>query len=195
MRGKYGEILLTDKQEAWLSKHYKHTKNDEIAKKLGISARSVPRLAKRRGLKKSEQFMKKCRAEMAAKAKESHLKNGTYPPKGFKIPNSEVGQFKKGVTSIERLGSKKEAERIAKASAKRRETYKLEKARALFGLPRQTKLKVISRPKKQVWMRNYLRRRGYIVERGSNVAYYNSETRRSPILEARPMTGFTFNQI
>ena len=30
------KIILTPKQEKWLSAHFKHTKNDEIAAKLGI---------------------------------------------------------------------------------------------------------------------------------------------------------------
>lgn len=195
MRGKFGAIILTDQQEAWLQKHFKHTKNEDIAKKLGVSPRSVNRLAEKRGLTKSKQFIKKCQAETAAAANRSHRLNGTYPPKGYRIPNREATQFKKGETNIERLGAKRNAQRIAKCTASRRETFRLEKARALFGLPRQTKLKVVQRPRKQVYIRYYLRKKGYIVERGSNVAYYNSETRRSLKLESHPPAGFSFKSI
>ena len=39
MRGKFGAIILTDQEEAWLKKHFKHTKNEEIAERFGISMR------------------------------------------------------------------------------------------------------------------------------------------------------------
>ena len=193
--GKTTPIVLSEKQEAWLAKHFKHTKNEEIAKKFGISMRSVNRLAERRGLTKSPQFMKKCQAETAAAANRSHRINGTYPPKGYKIPRSEEFQFKKGEKPIDRLGAKREAERVAKCVESRKQTFKLEKARALYGLPRQTKLNVVKRPVKQIYQRYYLRKRGYLVERGSNIAYYNSSTNRSLELESRPMTGFTFKAV
>ena len=191
-RGKFGAIILTEKQDAWLIKHFKHTKNEDIAEKLGVSVRSVNRLAEKRNLTKSSQFIKKCLTETAAAANRSHRLNGTYPPKGYRIPNSEKTQFKKGEKPIDRIGAKKEKERIAKSTESRKKTFKLEKARALYGLPRQTKLQVVKRPKKQIYIRYYLRKKGYIVERGSNVAYYNSETQRCLKLESRPMTGFTF---
>ena len=113
---KFERIILTPEQEAWLVKHFKHTKNADVAQKLGVSLRSVNRLAERRGLKKSKQFITKCQENATAKAHESNLRNGTYPPKGYLIPNSEKGQFKKGERPIDRLGEKKEEERVAKAA-------------------------------------------------------------------------------
>ena len=189
---KFKPIVLTDKQLAWLDKHFKHTKNADIAKRLGVSPRTVNRLAERRGLKKSKQFMTKCQENATSKAHESNLRNGTYPPKGYRIPNSEKGQFRKGEKPIDRLGARKEAERVAKAAESYRKTWRLEKARALYGLPRQTKLRVVKRPTGQIAQRYYLRKRGYIVERGSNTAYYTAETKRSVELESRPRSGFTF---
>lgn len=189
---KFKPIVLTDKQLKWLDKHFKHTKNADVAQKLGVSLRSVNRLAERRGLKKSKQFMTKCQENATAKAHESNLRNGTYPPKGYRIPNSEKGQFRKGERPIDRLGAKKEAERVVKAAESFRKTWRLEKARALYGLPRQTKLRVVKRPTEQIAQRYYLRKRGYIVERGSNTAYYTAETKRSVELESRPRSGFTF---
>lgn len=195
MRGKFGAIILTDQQEAWLQKHFKHTKNEDIAKKLGVSPRSVNRLAEKRGLTKSRQFIRKTQIDAAAAANKSNRINGTYPPKGYQIPNKEKGYFKKGERPIDRLGAKRNAERIARCAQSRKETFKLEKARAIFGLPRQTKLNVVQRPRKQVSIRYYLRKLGYIVERGSNVAYYNSETRRSLKLASHPPAGFSFKSI
>jgi hypothetical protein len=136
--------------------------------------------------------MKRTQFDAAAAANYSNRINKRYPQKGYQVPNREKGYFKKGERPIDRIGAKREAERIAKCKQSRKETFRLEKARALFGLPRQTKLQVVRRPQKQVWTRSYLRQRGYIVERGSNVAYYNSETNRSPRLEINPPAGFSF---
>ena len=40
--------------------------------------------------------MKDCQLHTAKKAKQSHLANGTYPPKGFVVPGREKYYFKKG---------------------------------------------------------------------------------------------------
>lgn len=192
---KFAPIVLTDKQLAWLDKHFKHTKNEDIARRLNISARSVNRIAKRRGLKKSSQFIRKCQLAAAEKANLSNRINGTYPPKGYKIPNREKYHFRKGVKPIDMLGAKREAERVAKSVESRRKTFRLEKARALYGLPRETKLNVVKRPRKQILMRYELKKRGYIIERGGFVAYYDENTRRHLAIESKPMTGFTFKAV
>ena len=98
---KFAPIVLTDKQLAWLDKHFKHTKNEDIARYLDISSRSVYRIAKGRGLKKSCQFIRKCQLAAAEKANLSNRINGTYPPKGYKIPNSEKSRFRKGEKPID----------------------------------------------------------------------------------------------
>lgn len=192
MREPRKTIVLTEQQEAWLQKHFKHTKNEKIAAKLNVSLRSVNRLAERRGLTKSKQFIRKCQEESTAKTNKIMLERGLYPPKGYIIPRSEEFRFKKGEKPIDRLGAKRNAERIARCAQSRKETFRLERARALYGLPRQTKLNVVKRPHKQIHTRYYLRKRGYIVERGSNTAYYNSETKRSPDIESRSRSGFVF---
>ncbi len=73
------------------------------AMKLGISHRSVVRQARRLGVEKTPQFMKECQAHTSKKARESHLKNGTYPAKGWYSPNlqkGEIYQFKPGHKKI-----------------------------------------------------------------------------------------------
>lgn len=191
--GKTVKIVLTPEQESWLKKHFKHTKNDDIARRLGISVRSVNRIAGELGLKKSRQFMQKTQQNAANKANESHRRNGTYPPKGYVIPRSEEFRFRKGERPIDRIGKEREAERIRKGVESRNELRKLEKARALYGLPRQTKLNVVKRPRLQIQLRHYLKKHcGYIVDRGSFVFYYTDETKRSAEIESRPRTGFTF---
>lgn len=191
--GKTVKIVLTPEQESWLKNHFKHTKNDDIARRLGISVRSVNRIAGELGLKKSRQFMQKTQQNAANKANESHRRNGTYPPKGYIIPRSEEFWFKKGERPVDRIGKKREAERVRKSVETMAELRKLEKARTLYGLPRRTKLNIVKRPRKQILMRHYLKNScGYIVERGGNVFYYTDETKRNIEIESRPRTGFTF---
>lgn len=92
-------IHLMPDQERWLKLNYPHMATEICALFLGISQSSVTRLARRLGLRKTEQFMKECLAHTAKCAKESHLKNGTYPAKGYYSPNLQKGapyRFKPG---------------------------------------------------------------------------------------------------
>jgi len=181
--GKTVKIVLTTKQERWLTNHFKHTKNSECAERLGISPRSVVRIARSLGLAKSRQFMSKCQQETAEAAKISHRRNGTYPPKGFRIPNSEAGQFKPGISSRERLGAKREAERLRKSAESRRATIKKERLLIAWGFEQRTKLKLVGNPKKRQY-RYELRQRGYQIARGGNEAFVVADTRRSPKVES-----------
>ena len=93
------KIHLTREQELWMRTHYPHMSTEICALILGISHSSVTRQARRLGLNKTERFMKECQAHTSQKAHESHLKNGTYPAKGYFSPNLQKGeqyQFKPG---------------------------------------------------------------------------------------------------
>lgn len=84
------KIVLTPRQEAWLCRHFRNTRNAELAARLGISETSLHRFARSLGLTKTPQFMRKCQAATAAAAKASHLRNGTYPPKGYHIARGSM---------------------------------------------------------------------------------------------------------
>ena len=86
---------LTEKELAWVIRHYKHTKNDVIMERFRISHSSLHRIAREHGLTKSRQFMKKTQDEAQVAAAESHRRNGTYPPKGFRIPEARITASKK----------------------------------------------------------------------------------------------------
>jgi hypothetical protein len=181
---------ITASQEAWLIKHYKHTKNAEVAAHLGISQSTMHRIVRKLGLKKTPQFMRKCQQATTAAAKESHLRNGTYPPKGYVIPNRPT--FPKGVSNVERFGKRKEAERIRKSTESREKTRKSERARATFGLPQRTKLRVIPIPRAKVYLRWYLKSRGYILDEITRVAYYDENTKRGKRIEEKPQRWYKF---
>lgn len=179
------KITMTPQQEAWMRKHFKHTPNDEIVARFGWSHSTMHRFARQLGLTKSRDYMRKCQEYTAARAHESHLRNGTYPKKGYIIPNSEASRFRKGEKPVDRFGKRKEARRIEKLTATRRQLIKEERARISFGIPQRTKLRLIKQPQKVISQRYFLRKHGYHIERGSMIAYYDDQTDRCPKIEAR----------
>lgn len=180
--------ILTDKERDWLRVHFRNTKNAELAARLGISESALHRYAREMGLTKTAAFVRKTQRNAADLAKASHLRNGTYPPKGYIIPKSEQYRFKPGETPEQRIGKRRNRQRIEKSAASRRETFRQERARVTFGLEQKTKLAVRRQPRRTVCQRNYLRRRGYLIARGSMVAYYGPGTRRSEAFESRTRT-------
>ena len=59
--GRKDKIALTPEQERWLVAHFRHTRNEEIGERLGISQSSLHRFARELGLTKTRQFMRKVR--------------------------------------------------------------------------------------------------------------------------------------
>ncbi len=95
------KIELTTERAVWMRCNFPHMSNVICGLILGVSPRTVVRFARRLGLAKTGQFMCECQAHTAKKARESHLKNGTYPAKGYYSPNLQKGkqyQFKPGET-------------------------------------------------------------------------------------------------
>lgn len=168
-----------------LKKMYRNTKNDEIALKLEVNLSTLHRAARALGLTKTKRFMRRCQRDTAARARESHIMHGTYPPKGYIIPGSERHRFKAGETSLQRLGARKERRRVARAAETRRQTLREERARRLFGVPQLTRLRVLNRGHRFYYSVWYLRSRGYEVDTRNLVAYYDDGTRRCPVLERK----------
>lgn len=185
-------IVLTERQEKWLAKHFKHTKNEIIAEKLGVSLRSVPRLARKRGLTKSKQFVKKCQTAAKEAAYASNLANGTFPPKGFAIPGREKYQFQKGESLVARIGAKKNEERKLKSVASRNATIRREKARIVFGLPQKTNLRLVRQDRKKCYFRNALRKKCYVVDETNRIVMWNDDTIRSKRMEGREQPWYKF---
>ena len=85
------KIHLTEQQRFWMRRNYPDMANAICALYLGVSVSSVIRLARRMGLQKTAQFMREAQAHAAKRAKESHLRRGTYPAKGWYSPNLQKG--------------------------------------------------------------------------------------------------------
>lgn len=178
------KIVLTGKQKLYLINNFPNTRNEILVEKLGISLRSVIRIARSLGLQKTSRFMKRAQEKAAEKARKSHLIHGTYPKKGVYSENLQKGvkyQFQPGHKEDRR----KTRSRVAKSTATRNQTIKLERARISFGLPQRTKLKLNRQPRQADHIRCVLRKLGYTVPRGSRVAYYDENTNRNNVYETR----------
>lgn len=88
----HARIRLGDSERRWLRLNFPHMRNEICATYLGVSLRTVNRLAADMNLRKTAQFMKESQAYTSRKAKESHLRNGTYPAKGYYSPNLRKGE-------------------------------------------------------------------------------------------------------
>ena len=186
------KIVLTPEQEAWLVKHFRNTKNDILMEKLGLKFSTFHRLVRQLGLKKTKQFMKKCQKATSDAAKASHIANGTYPPKGYRIPRSEEFQYKPGDKPWTRCGRRKWNRARKKAAETWKETFKEDRCRRRWGLPQKTKLHVKQTPRQRILDRSYLKKRGYILDEVNIIAYWTPETRRAARLEAAPRRFYKF---
>ena len=191
--GNRGGKSLTEKQEAWIIKHYKHTKNSDILNKFGIGESTLHRLARKHGLKKSKQFMKKTQRENAERGCAVCLEYGVYEQSAEyareqwrqRKERGETLGFKKGESNKTRMSSRKFKKTMQLAHEKRRETIRKERMRIKWGLEQKTKMRLVSGGKDRIHQRYAMRKRGYIVPRGSNIAYYTDDTMRDIRAEER----------
>lgn len=163
------KTVLPRGAKKWLKEHYANTSNSDIMEHLGIKKGVLARLKKEFRLKKSKEFMRASRAKGFATLKEMG-----WPPKGYAIPNRE----KAWASLAERTKNRGEEwkEKISKSVKKQ---FADEKRRVLFGLEQKTNRKVIKAPKFKCELRFRMRKLGYIIPRGSNIAYWNEETKRN----------------
>lgn len=84
------KIELTEKQRAYLAKHFKNTKNKDLAEKLGISLRSVVRIGREMGLTKTKQFMRKTQANCSAHSVMSYKRMKVENPERY-VELREIG--------------------------------------------------------------------------------------------------------
>ena len=190
---------LTEKQIAWIVKHYAHTKNEDIMEKFGIGESTLHRLARKYGLKKSRQQMKKTQRNATEAAYEVCKRYGIYEETARRmkekmnemIANGEriPGSFVKGQSNRDRLGPKRFKQCIEKATETMREIRRKERVRLHFGLPQKTKLLIsfngyTEKQRKKSIHRHLFRKHNYIVDWGSDDIYYDEETDRRPMMEA-----------
>lgn len=173
------KIGFSKEEEEWINEYYPFTTNNELCKRLGCGKTKLLRYAKKNGLKKTRTHILNEKIKSIEKARESNRILG-YPAKNTYIKDSELGR-KKGLAKLLALSKDKDWQKIrAEKTAKTlREIYKQEKRRILFGLPQETKYRLVRTPAGKVNVRSKMRKKGYIAEKMGNTIYYTNETKRS----------------
>ena len=189
------KIVLSDAQTKWLQKHFKHTKNDVIRERLGLSHSTLHRIARELGLKKTPQFMTKMQLAASAAGKAAiDAEDDAAKERRRQQANQNRNPercFKKGEWSLAKCPPEKLSIINAKRAAAWLKTRHADEARLDWGLPTQTKFHFRRHPdpdknKKLCQLRNYLKRKGYEIPGRSGMAVYiTRETRRSAKMEIK----------
>ena len=184
-RNKCSKVVLSDAERKWMRDNFSHVRNAEVAEHLGISSRTVIRIARDMGLVKHPDFMKAMQRNASEHgARVNRATGGNSGAKNL-ILYGKVYRFKAGESNKDRMSEEAFKEMHRRMGESRRETFRKERRRVLFGLEQKTRLKVVSCPREKTCLRYNLRRHGYEVDRGANEAYITECTRRSPVMEAR----------
>lgn len=165
--------------------------NATLCRELGISERTLARLARERDLHKDMEAIKSIRVKHLSDA----LRKSTKMMRRTRHPeNGKKTRFKPGFKPIDLFGEEKFHDAHKKAAETRKKRFAEEKARVTFGLPQKTRMRVIRQPKQKILDRSYLKRRGYIIDDRENIAYWTDQTRRATRMEARPKRFYTFKK-
>lgn len=178
---------ISDRDLKWFIAHYQHTRNAEIMERLGIGEAQLHRLARKYGLKKTTRFMKRMQRETTAVAYEACRTYGIYEQTAIemsrkmreRVERGETVGFRKGVSCAQRFGKKKWRQMRERANAKRNETIRRDRLRIKWGLPQISRMKLVTAGSRAAQYRHILKKRGYIVGRGSVHVYYDDSTRRN----------------
>ena len=184
------KIVLTPEQEQYLRDNYATVIHHTLCEHLGISTRTLVRMARARGLVKDMKAIEGQRNERISQALFRLSRLGQIKCSGPE--NGKATRFKPGFNAKELFGEDKFAEMHRKTVKKRMQTFREERARVTFGLPQKTKLRVKRQPRQKIQDRSYLKRRGYILDEANNIAYYTESTQRATVLESRPKRYYTF---
>ena len=191
MNNPTNKIILTLEQESFLRENYAGLINHTICKELGISKRSLARLARAMGLIKD---MRAIKDQHSKRVSEGLYRK--YRIQGYRgTPENGIAtRFKKGYDAKEFFGEEKFKRMREKAVETRKKLWAEDRARVTFGLPQRTRMRVKRQPQQKVLDRSYLKKRGYILDESNNIAYFTPETRRAVRMEAKPRRYYTFMQ-
>ena len=185
---------LTHEQLVWFRENFDHTKNQELADRLGTSPRSVTRMARELGLWKTKEFvaaMQRNASEHGARA--NRLMGGNAGAANL-LKYGKATRFKPGTSQKDRMSAEAFADMHRRIGESRKETFRKERVRVNWGFEQKTNLRVVQCPREKVLLRLNLRRHGYEIARASNEATVTNETRRSIKMEARAeKMGIRFN--
>ena len=189
---------LTQEQLEWLKENFESTKNQELANELGTSPRSITRMARELGLWKTKEFISAMQRNASEHGARVNRANGGNAGTKNLLVYGKAYRFKAGESNRDRMSEEAFKEMNRRIGESRKETFRKEKRRVLFGLEQKTGLRVVQCQKEKISLRNNLRKHGYEIARASNEAIVSDNTRRSAIMETRAIQmgiTFTFNQV
>lgn len=212
--GSSRRYFLTEEQSEWLTKWYPSTENRRLAKAMGVCEDTMKRFARGLGLRKSPQGLKsinrrrlKAMAAAGSMAECYERKRGqpvsAATQKGLQRHWERVreGLADSPIDVLRKKDRQRYAELMERKSAERKELFRKERLRMLYGLSQRTKLsQVVLFPytQSQRHHRCNALKRGYLLDvdcsegaEGRYVIYYDNSTRRSgPFEENLRRDGF-----
>lgn len=195
-RNKYSKIILSEAEQQWMRNNFCKTKNAEVAEHLGISHRTVVRIAREMGLAKLPEFTKAMQQNASEHAARRNRANGGNAGAKNLLIYGKAYQFKKGERQKDKMSAEAFDAMHRHIGEQRKKTFKAEKRRVIFGLEQKTKLRVVQAPKEKICLRNGLRKKGYEIARASNEAFITAATHRSEVMERRAISmGISFTSI
>lgn len=188
------KIILTPQQQAWFVAHYKHTKNEVICAKLGITLSTMQRIKRDLGLTKSQQFMHKMQTNATAAAQIA-VANETDEQKERRRQQARTNGAKSRFAPHEYALRDKSPEELSDIHRRKSETWRKtrreDEIRLNWGYQQQTKfhfarLKDTDLNRQLCGLRYYLRKLCYdIPQKSGMVAYITAYTKRSAKCEAK----------
>jgi len=210
--------VLSDEQREWFCRWFPEVENKRLKKVCGMSYSTIYNFARQFGLKKSEEGLRGIWKRQAAHVKRLCEKNGYYDSlrgkpvseacqKGIARMWQEIrdGEREHPIVKLRRTNPHRHRLMSKRMSEGRKELIRKERQRAVYGLPRKTKLTNVltcKYTKRQCSHRYNAMQRGYILmedcsEQGGeryNI-YYDAKTQRAPRFERNLIAdGFTLKE-
>ena len=217
-RGRVHRRVLNDEQRAWLCRLFPTIENKRLAKAMGISLYKLHCFARELNLTKSEAGLRAIKRRQTKAMVKTNRKNGCYDRKRGHAPSEATLQgnrrrweeYRQGLRestyeTLKRTNPKRYQAVKEKRSQNRKELFRKERLRIIYGLDRKTSLKVVvMKPytRSQIAHRHNAMKRGYLLDMdcsegqpGRYAIYYDDDTHRSAKFEDNCIKdGFTFKR-
>ena len=204
-------IQLTDDQKAWLIRWFPEEENSRLMAASGLTYSTLHRFARQMKLQKSEAGMARIKKRQARHIKKVCERNGYYDSLRGHTPSEACLEGSRERWRRVRAGemthhyknmpTRRYNAMRKRQSENRRELIRKEQLRELYGLPRQTKIRIPMKKftRSQTCHRCNALRRGYFVMADCSDAggeryniYYDQDTNRSELFERNLIKdGFT----
>lgn len=160
--------IFTEEELQYLKENYATTKNRILQERLRIGHTILRMTARKLGLWKIPTFQ----SDFVKSPKKYNDGRARCRPSQKAIENAQAALRKL------RQDPEHHARWRERISEGQKKLYRAERRRVMFGLEQKTNKKVFQAPRYKYEIRYRLRKCGYIIGRGSSVAYYNENTKR-----------------